>query len=43
MENVFEYIKIMLIIPSYYSMKLKKKKGKHLIDYLDAISEALGD
>lgn len=26
MENVFEYIKIMLIIPSYYSMKLKKKK-----------------
>lgn len=31
----------MLIIPDYCSMKLKKK-GKHLIDYLDAISEDLG-
>lgn len=30
MENVFEYIKIMLIIPSYYSMKLKKKKKENI-------------
>ena len=36
---------IMLIIPNYSSMKLKKKKkkGKHSIDYLDAINEDLGD
>lgn len=40
---MFEYTNNYANYSQLFLHEVKKKKGKHLIDYLDAISEDLGD